>query len=105
MGDDTPNSPTVPRWTTTATASCSSAHQHPSYLRGIDTQHLLPQGPPAKSRPVVVLTRPEVIDLLRTVTVAPITATIHGAPSEVIVGSEEKLRHVCRALGIALGCR
>lgn len=48
---------------------------------------------PDKRRPVVVLTRPEVIDLLRTVTVAPITSTIHGAPGEVIVGPDEGLKH------------
>lgn len=48
---------------------------------------------PDKRRPVIVLTRSEVIELLRTVTVAPITSTIHGAPSEVIVGIEEGLKH------------
>ncbi len=48
---------------------------------------------PDKRRPVLVLTRPEVIGLLNTVTVAPITSTIHGAPSEVIVGTEEGLKH------------
>lgn len=91
---------------------------------------------PDKRRPVVVLTRPEVIGLLHTVTVAPVTSTIHGAPSEVVIGLDEglkhdsavnldhiqtvqqdrlhsflgrlspdKLRQVCRAIGIALGCR
>lgn len=47
---------------------------------------------PDKRRPVLVLTRPEVIGLLRTVTVAPITSTIRGAPSEVVVGIEEGLK-------------
>lgn len=47
---------------------------------------------PDKRRPVLVLTRPEVLGLLRTVIVAPITSTIHGAPSEVIVGVEEGLK-------------
>jgi len=37
--------------------------------------------PPDKRRPVVVLSRAEVIPLLRTVMVAPITSTIRGAPS------------------------
>jgi mRNA interferase MazF len=46
-----------------------------------------------KERPVVVLTRQEVVDLLRTVMVAPVTSTIRGAPSEVIVGIEEGLKH------------
>ncbi len=48
--------------------------------------------PPDKRRPVLVLTRQEVIGMLRTVMVAPITSTIHGAPSEVIVGIEEGLK-------------
>lgn len=47
---------------------------------------------PDKRRPVLVLTRQEVIGMLRTVMVAPITATIYGAPSEVIVGLEEGLK-------------
>jgi mRNA interferase MazF len=86
-------------------------------------------------RPVLVLTRPEVISLLHTVTVAPVTSTMRGAPSEVAVGIAEGLKHdsavnldhvqtiersrlsryvgqlradkmrdVCRALAIALGC-
>ena len=45
-----------------------------------------------KRRPVLILTRPEVIELLHTVMVAPITSTIHGAPSEVIVGIDEGLK-------------
>jgi len=48
--------------------------------------------PPNKRRPVLVLTRQEVIGLLRTVMVAPITSTIHGAPSEVLVGIDEGLK-------------
>ena len=47
---------------------------------------------PDKQRPVLVLTRQEVIGLLRTVMVAPITSTIRGAPSEVVVGVEEGLK-------------
>jgi mRNA interferase MazF len=46
-----------------------------------------------KERPVLVLTRDEVIGLLHTVMVAPITSTIRGAPSEVVVGEQEGLRH------------
>ena len=45
-----------------------------------------------KRRPVLVLTRQEVISMLRTVMVAPITSTIHGAPSEVVVGIDEGLK-------------
>ena len=49
--------------------------------------------PPDKRRPVLVLTRPEVISLLHTVTVAPVTSTVRGAPSEVAVGLAEGLKH------------
>ena len=90
---------------------------------------------PDKQRPVVVITRNEVILLLNRVMVAPITSTIRGAPSEVLVGVEQglkrpsavnldhvqtvaranltrylgqlgpdKMRELCRALGIATGC-
>jgi len=48
---------------------------------------------PDKLRPVVVLSRDDVIGLLRTVMVAPITSTIRGAPSEVLVGVREGLKH------------
>ncbi len=48
---------------------------------------------PDQRRPVLVLTRQEVIGLLHTVMVAPITSTIYGAPSEVVVGPEEGLKH------------
>ncbi len=48
---------------------------------------------PDKQRPVLVLTRQQVIGLLRTVMVAPVTSTVHGAPSEVVVGVEEGLKH------------
>jgi len=48
--------------------------------------------PPDKRRPVVVITRQEVIGLLHTVMVAPVTSTIRGAPSEVSVGEKEGLK-------------
>jgi mRNA interferase MazF len=48
---------------------------------------------PDQRRPVVVLTRQEVIPLLRTVMVAPVTSTVRGAPSEVLVGPELGLQH------------
>ena len=47
---------------------------------------------PDKRRPVVVISRQEVIGLLRTVMVAPITSTIRGAPSEVVIGTAEGLK-------------
>lgn len=48
---------------------------------------------PNKRRPVLILSRQEVIRLLRTVIVAPVTSTIRGAPSEVVVGVDEGLKH------------
>lgn len=48
---------------------------------------------PDKRRPVVILSRPDVIPLLGTVIVAPITSTIRGIPSEVMVGVDEGLKH------------
>ena len=50
-------------------------------------------GSPDKRRPVLVLSRQKAINLLRTVLVAPITSSAHGAPSEVQVGIEEGLKH------------
>ena len=89
---------------------------------------------PDKRRPVLVLSRQEVIPLLHTVMVAPVTST-RRAPSEVSVGVDEGLKHdsavnlghvqtverarlisfvgalstaqmrrVCKALAIATGC-
>lgn len=49
--------------------------------------------PPAGRRPVVVLTRDSAIGVLTNVTVAPVTSTVRGAPSEVLVGSAEGLHH------------
>ena len=48
---------------------------------------------PDKRRPVLVLSRPEVISLLHTVMVAPVTSSRRGAPSEVHVGIDEGLKH------------
>lgn len=48
---------------------------------------------PGGRRPVVVLTRDDAIPLLRRVTVASITSTIRGLPSEVRVGQAEGLDH------------
>ncbi len=90
---------------------------------------------PDKWRPVLILSREEVIPLLNTVMVAPITSTVRGAPSEVPIGTDEGLKHmsavnldhvqtveknrlqrylgqlsqnkmraVCRALAVAVGC-
>jgi mRNA interferase MazF len=48
---------------------------------------------PDKRRPVLVLTRQQVIGLLNTVMVAPVTSTMRGAPGEVQVGIAEGLKH------------
>jgi len=48
---------------------------------------------PDKRRPVLVLTRDEVIPLLHTVMVAPVTSTRRGLPSEVDLGVDEGLKH------------
>jgi len=48
---------------------------------------------PDKKRPVLILSRQEVIGLLHTVMVAPITSTIRGAPGEVVIGVAEGLKH------------
>ena len=44
-------------------------------------------------RPVLILSRQDVIGLIDTVIVAPITTTIYGVPSEVIVGIDQGLKH------------
>ena len=51
--------------------------------------------PPDKKRPVVVLTRDSAIAYLSTVTVAPITSTIRGVPSEVVLSEEDGLKTPC----------
>jgi len=51
--------------------------------------------PPDKRRPVLVLTRQGVIRFLRTVMVAPITSTIRGLPSEVMIGIDDGLKRDC----------
>jgi mRNA interferase MazF len=47
---------------------------------------------PDRRRPVLILTRQEVIGHLHSVTVAPITTTIRGIPTEVVVGTESGLK-------------
>jgi mRNA interferase MazF len=51
--------------------------------------------PPDKRRPVVVLTRDSAIRYLSTVTVAPITSSIRGVPSEVLLSEEDGLKAPC----------
>ncbi len=49
-------------------------------------------GRPDRQRPVLVLTREDVLAHLSSVTVAPITRTIRGLPNEVLVGPEHGLK-------------
>jgi len=51
--------------------------------------------PPDKQRPVVVLTRASAIGYLGTVTVAPVTSTIRGVPSEVVLTEIDGMKHPC----------
>jgi mRNA interferase MazF len=51
--------------------------------------------PPDKKRPVVVLTRDSAIAYLSTVTVAPITSTIRGVPSEVVLNEDDGMKVAC----------
>jgi mRNA interferase MazF len=52
-------------------------------------------GHPDKRRPVLVLSRQKALDHLHTATVAPITSTIRGIPSEVHLGVEDGLKGEC----------
>ena len=51
--------------------------------------------PPDKRRPVLILTRTSVIHFLNEVTVAPITTTIRGIPSEVVLGLDDGMPQDC----------
>jgi mRNA interferase MazF len=51
--------------------------------------------PPDKKRPVVVLTRESAISYLSTVTVAPVTSTIRGVPSEVVLDEDDGMKARC----------
>jgi mRNA interferase MazF len=48
-----------------------------------------------KLRPVLVLTREQAIGHLSSVTVAPITSTIRGVPSEVVLDTEDGMKAPC----------
>jgi mRNA interferase MazF len=62
---------------------------------------------PDKRRPVLVLTRDEVIDRLKQIIVAPVTRTVRGLRTEVLLTEHDGMPAVC-ALNfdhIALGKR
>lgn len=50
---------------------------------------------PDKERPILILTRGSAIRYLTRVTVAPITSTVRGVPSEVALGIEDGMRQSC----------
>ncbi len=50
---------------------------------------------PDKKRPVLILTRNSILDVLGEVTVAPITSTIRQIPSEVVLNPEDGVPKVC----------
>lgn len=50
---------------------------------------------PDKQRPVVVLTRESAIAYLSAVTVAPITSSIRGVPSEVLLTEADGMKGTC----------
>lgn len=50
---------------------------------------------PDKKRPVLILTRNSILDVLGEVTIAPITSTIRQIPSEVILTPEDGMPKVC----------
>jgi mRNA interferase MazF len=50
---------------------------------------------PDKKRPVLILTRDSVLEYLGEVTIAPITTTIRGIPSEVVLGADDGLPKDC----------
>jgi mRNA interferase MazF len=50
---------------------------------------------PDKPRPVLVLTRSSALAYLSRVTVAPITSTIRGVPSEVPLGTDAGMKQPC----------
>lgn len=57
--------------------------------------HLCRFSPPDKQRPVLILTRDSAIGHLSTVTVAPISSTVRGVPSEVILDADDGMKGCC----------
>jgi len=53
--------------------------------------------PPDKRRPVLILTRNSAIAFLHSVTVAPITSTVRGVSSEVLLTPADGMPQTCAA--------
>lgn len=51
--------------------------------------------PPDKRRPVLILTRTSALNFLNAVTIAPITTTIRGIPTEVVLSPDDGLVTDC----------
>ena len=51
--------------------------------------------PPNKQRPVVVLTRTSALGFLNQVTIAPISSTIRGIPTEVVLDVADGMKRRC----------
>jgi mRNA interferase MazF len=52
---------------------------------------------PDKPRPVLILTRQSALGYLSTATVVPITSTVRGVPSELILTEEDGMKQPCAA--------
>jgi len=50
---------------------------------------------PDKRRAVVILTRDSAIPYLSTVTIAPVTSTIRGVPSEILLDEDDGMKGRC----------
>jgi mRNA interferase MazF len=57
--------------------------------------HLCRFAPSDKQRPVLILTRDGAIGHLSTVTVAPITSTVRGVPSEAVLDVDDGMKSRC----------
>ena len=51
--------------------------------------------PPGKKRPVLLLTREPALTYLNRISVAPITSTIRGVPSEVVLDVTDGMKSAC----------
>jgi mRNA interferase MazF len=50
---------------------------------------------PDKKRPVLILTRDSILGYLGEVTVAPVTSTVRGIPSEIALSKRDGMRRDC----------
>lgn len=53
--------------------------------------------PPDKRRPVLIVTRDSAIPVLNSVTIAPITSTVRGIPTELLLTKNDGLPSTCAA--------